>query len=195
MRTIALFFGVCVCCAVAYAADKAKLFDEVAAIAAYDDLADDWKDKAVAAWRERHAEFEKELAELPKKKYPGWQGKDLAKVKASDKNSVTKHLEYHRKNEPRYFPPLRDVTAKGNWGRLEGATIKQVLSPTRGICTIGLPGEVIIDGADFSNLTDGQFTDFQRQPMQTLGTESLKTVGGGTRTLRVIKPLPKKIEK
>lgn len=120
-------------------ADKPLSKVERAAIAKYDDLADDWKTKAVAAWKS-----------------------ELASAKGD-----TKRLKELLKNDPPYFPPMYPAAVlingpqieKGDWGHVNqmngfgGILVERVIDKTRALCRCA-DTYLVIEGIDTSQMAD-----------------------------------------
>lgn len=178
-------------CSVGFAADKP--FDESTPLASYNALQDEWKEKAVAAWREQHATAVKELADVFRKKYPAdLKGKDLVKQRGDETQKCAEAVNRLRTNNPPYYPMLRNrPLSKGDWGTIDSFKVTQRLSEKRAICENVLTGTVVIDGADFTNNPEGQQVNFT-EPFRVVGTESVTTTAGTSRTYPVLEPLPKR---
>ena len=146
--------------------------DELKAIAKYDDLPDEWRDKAVEAWKVAY-------------KF----------AKGREKPTL-------RKNEPRFLPNIfyskGDTAAslsKGSWGQFHDdgrVHVQQITSKTQAICTYG-DLTFVVDGIDTRNMQDKKAYAIPG-PLFVDGNTTYETIIGGSMTVFVVKPIPKKTE-
>lgn len=146
---------------------------EEKAISKYDDLPKEWKEKAVAAWKEAY-------------------------VSAKGNGRRRKYL---LANDPPYFKPMWDGAVviyglkieKGHWGEMNlpgsgGVFVEHVIDKQRAVCKC--VGEFfVLEGIDTSEMADRNVYRIQGV-FHVDGTT--QKIGG--MTLYAIKPIPKKDE-
>ena len=189
---------------VVFAADKPVALDEAKAVAVYDGLDDEWKEKAITAWKERQEQTVKELADLQKEKLKPTKYKSLPQLRAEQNKRIERQVQRVnaiRKNDPPYFPPIADQTnfKPGDWGVLGNGVVSahryqtrvvQILTDNRMLCELGINGTFIIEGVSTKALADDRTVQIA-EPLYVVGNESYTTVAGAKRTVFLLRTLPK----
>lgn len=177
--------GLLVVSSIVIAADKPKekplSAAEKKAVAKYDDLPDEWREKAIAAWK---AEFKNQKA-------------NKARLMKNDPPFYPDLIE-----EQHYGKETKASLRADAWGKMGRRSaddkkteqarviVFQVINKKRAIIKHGNL-MYFLDGLDTSNMADGSST-----PTPGLfyvdGNDTYDTVGGSTSTLRIVKPVPKK---
>lgn len=147
--------------------------DELIGIAKYDDLPNEWRDRAVEAW------------------------------KVAYKSAKGREKLILRKNDPRFLPDIfysngnRVASlAKGSWGQFHDdgrVFVQQITSKTQAICTFG-DLTFVVDGIDTRNMQDKKAYSIPG-PLCVEGNTTYETVIGASMTVFVVKPVPKKTER
>jgi len=180
-----------------------SLAEDVPVPAEFESLQEPWKKTAVDWWRFQQkgidsqvAAARREIDAIPKLKLKSKrEGNRIISV-AAQRIEIEAQLQKKIngiKANGRLYPSIyddREPLKKGNWGTFARIRVVQVMGPTRVLCE-----DFVIDGINAKDMVDDAIYDISEKPYFVEGTYTYATALGASRTVLLIKPLPREAKK